>query len=144
MEYKFSFELRVRFSETDAQQIVHNSKYLTYFEIGRVEYLRHLGVPYQQFRDKGYDFVLVVSHVEYKSPAVFDQLLRLQVRVEWLKRSSFQFNYTLADATKDFIVAEGYTIHATVDRTTLKPCHFPEDLCALVEKFEERPLRINS
>jgi len=140
MEFQFGYHLRVRFSETDAQAVVHNSQYLVYFEVGRIEYLRKLGMSYVDLIEKGFDFLLIVSHIEYKRPALFDQMLYLEVALEWIKRSSFQFSYRLTDATTGFLVAEGHTIHATVDHATLKPCGFPKELISLIQEFEGREL----
>ncbi|MFC1853915.1 acyl-CoA thioesterase [candidate division CSSED10-310 bacterium] len=139
-DFKFGFDFRVRYAETDAQGIVHNSNYLLYFELGRVEYLRSLEFDYASCIQQGFDFLLAASHVEYRSPATFDQLLYLQVCVWWVKRSSFQFRYQLADKRSGNIIAEGYTTHVTLDLKTRTSSPFPEELKRKIMGLEQRIL----
>jgi len=140
VRFRFGFDFRVRYDEVDAQQIVHNTKYLLYFELGRVEYLRHLEFAYHQILDLGYEFMLVQAHVEYRQPAVFDQLLHLKVTINWVKKSSFQFCYQLVDKHEGNVIAEGYTTHVTLDPKTMKSSSFPDTLKVKVTEFEQRNL----
>jgi acyl-CoA thioester hydrolase len=139
-EYRYGFDFRVRFAETDAQAVVHNSNYLVYFEVGRTEYLRHIGLDYTTFMEHDYDFLLAVSHIDYRRPAKFDQMLHLDVAIEWIKRSSFQFRYRLTDAGDEGLIAEGYTIHATLFRPSGKTVPFPAEFRGIIKDFEGRDL----
>src|SRR5919112_73707 len=69
--------LRVRYSETDAQGIVNNANYLSYFEVGRVEWLRAAGLSYRELEEQGYGFVVVEALVRYRRAAFFDDELTL-------------------------------------------------------------------
>lgn len=137
---RFQHTFRVRYSETDAQAIVHNSQYLVYFEVGRVEYLRAAGYGYDEMVSHGMEFVLVSSHIDYRYPARFDEKLIISVAIDWIKTSSFKFIYTITETTSDKRIAEGYTIHATLDGESMKPIPLPEDIRNLFVKFEGKPL----
>src|SRR4051812_1550673 len=81
-------KLRVRYSETDAQRIVNNASYLSYFEVGRVEWLRAAGFSYREMEKMGYGFVVTEAHAYYKRPAFFDDELTLRTELVELKRAS--------------------------------------------------------
>ena len=63
--FSFSTAIRVRFAETDAQGIAHNSNYLVWFEVARVEYLEQFAGGYQRLRDLGVEALVLESHVRY-------------------------------------------------------------------------------
>jgi len=70
-------EIRVRYSETDAQGVVHHANYANYFEIGRVELLRAAGESYRGWEENGIRLVVTSLHCEYLLPAHYDDVLRL-------------------------------------------------------------------
>ncbi len=75
------FKFRVRYVECDPGGFLHHSSYVPYFEMGRVELLRELsGHSYREIEDAGYLFVVTRLSVNYKRPARFDDLLRLETR----------------------------------------------------------------
>ena len=67
--FTFSTTVRVRFADTDAQGIAHNSKYFVWFEVARVEYLRAFTGGYQSLRDHGIEALVLESHCRYVQPA---------------------------------------------------------------------------
>ena len=73
--YDFSHRIRVRFAETDAMGIVHHSRYLPYLEEARVEYLRHIGHPYNEIRAEGVDMAVLEAGVQYRQPLKFDDVV---------------------------------------------------------------------
>ena len=62
-------EVRVRYQETDGQRRVHHANYLTWFEIGRTEFLRSLGYTYRAFEEAGLYMVVSDATVKYRAPA---------------------------------------------------------------------------
>ncbi len=103
--------IRVRYSETDPMRIVHNSKYYEYFEIARTELLRERGLSYDEMEKLGVTLPLVASHAEFKKPAVYDQLLTIESRIEELPRSTLKIDYRVTD-DDDELLTTGYTVHA--------------------------------
>ena len=67
--------LRVRFGETDLMGIVHHGTYISYFEVGRVEYMRRRGLDYHSWTQLGIHLPVVEVHVRYRRTARFDELL---------------------------------------------------------------------
>jgi len=95
--YPFVYRQRVRFGETDTQQVVYYANYLLYAEVGRVAYLRHLGIEYQRdFLDQGIDFTIGEAQVKYRAPLRFDEEFDIKVRVGEVRHSSWAFEYAIA------------------------------------------------
>jgi acyl-CoA thioester hydrolase len=119
---------RVRYSETDAQGIVNNANYLSYFEVGRVEWLRAAGLSYRELEKKGYGFVVVEVHAFYKKAASFDDELTLRTKLAELKRASLRFSYALLRGEE--VVATGYTRHGCIELSTGRARRMPPELHA--------------
>src|SRR5215217_3208593 len=79
--YSHALSIRVRYPEVDAMGYLHHSRYLQYFEMGRVEYLRALGHSYADMEREGVFFVVVKAEVRYKAPARYDDELTLITKV---------------------------------------------------------------
>ena len=71
----------MRFAETDAMGIVHHSRYLPYLEEARVEYLRHIGHPYTEWREAGLDAAVLEAFVQYRQPLRFDDVVDVHLRL---------------------------------------------------------------
>ena len=121
--FNFSTDVRVRFAETDAQGVVHNSNYLIWFELARIDYLeRHAG-GYQRLRDEGIESLVLESHVRYLQPARFDDRLVVHARCLDVRGARFRFDYVIERNGEP--VADGWTTHACVDARTLRPTRMP-------------------
>jgi acyl-CoA thioester hydrolase len=121
--YSFAAPIRVRFAETDAQGVVHNSNYLVWFEVARVEYLERYAGGYQRLRDLGIESFVLESHVRFLAPATFDDRLLVHTRCLAVKGARFRFEYAVE--REGTLLAEGWTVHATVDAQTLRPTRIP-------------------
>jgi acyl-CoA thioester hydrolase len=110
--------VRVRFGETDLMGIVHHATYISYFEVGRVEYMRRRGLDYHSWTELGIHLPVVEAHVRYRKSARFDELLCIETRLTELGRVRIRFDYRIfRDPTEaeQELVAEGYTMLACVD-----------------------------
>jgi acyl-CoA thioester hydrolase len=132
--FRFSTDVRVRFAETDAQGVVHNSVYLVWFEIARVAYLEEHAGGYPALRETGLESFVLESHVRYREPAHFDDRLRIHTRVGELRGARFRFDYEVRRG--DAVIADGWTTHACVDAGTLRPTRIPPELAAAIAKAE--------
>ena len=121
-------KLRVRYRETDAQGIVNNADYLSYFEVGRVEWLRAAGLSYRELEKEGYGLVVVEALARYKKSAFFDDELTVRTELVELKRASLSFRYTVLRGEE--VLVTGHTLHGCVDLTTGKPRRLPAALSA--------------
>lgn len=126
----YETNLRVRFSETDAQGIANNANYLSYFEVGRVEWLRAAGLSYKELEERGYGFVVVEARIFYKKAARFDDELAVRTALGELKRVSLRFDYEVARDGE--VITTGYTHHGHVNLASGRPCRIPKDLASLL------------
>jgi acyl-CoA thioester hydrolase len=133
-EFRFSTELKVRFSETDAQGVAHHAAYLDWLEVARVEYLARFPGGYQGLRDEGIEATTLEAHVRYRAPARFDDVLVIRTRCGELRGARFRFDYAIERAGEP--IADGWTSHACVDARTLRPTRMPEWLKAELERAE--------
>jgi acyl-CoA thioester hydrolase len=134
MARRFSTEVKVRFAETDAQGVAHNSNYLVWFEIARVAYLAEYAGGYQSLRDQGIESFVLESHVRYRRPAHFDDRLVVHSRIGELRGARFRFDYEIERDGE--IIADGWTAHGCVDAKTLRPTRIPKPLAEAITTAE--------
>jgi acyl-CoA thioester hydrolase len=136
--FSHSTELSVRFAETDAQGIAHNASYLVWYEVARVDYLARYTGGYNRIRELGIEALTIEAHVRYLGAVFFDDRLRINVRCGDLRGARFRFDY-LIERVQDGRtepVADGWTLHATVDHETLRPTRLPDWLREAIERAE--------
>jgi acyl-CoA thioester hydrolase len=121
--FPFSADVRVRFAETDAQGIAHNSNYFVWFEVARVEHLERIAGGYQRLRDAGVEALVLETHIRYLKPARFDDRLLVHARCVDVKGARFRYEYAIERAGD--LIADGWTAHATVDSATFRPTRVP-------------------
>jgi len=132
--FSFSAPIRVRFAETDAQGIAHNSNYLVWFEIARIAYLEEFAGGYPALRETGLESFVLESHVRYRAPAHFDDRLKIHARVGELRGARFRFDYEITRGVE--VLADGWTSHACVDAESLRPTRIPKSLLDAIAKAE--------
>jgi acyl-CoA thioester hydrolase len=126
----FRIDLRVRFAETDAMGVAHHAAYLPYLESARVEYLRALGHPYRELRDRdGLEFAVVGVELRYHAPLRFDDVFTVSCALAERARATFSLAYRVELGPR--LVLSGRTRHAVLDRETGAPRRLPEWLTAL-------------
>jgi acyl-CoA thioester hydrolase len=124
--FRFATDLRVRFSETDAQAVVHNAVHLIWFEIARIAYLEQFEGGYKGLVAAGIDATTVEAHVRYRDAARFDDALRIHVRASDVRGARFRFDYVVERlGDPPGLVAQGWTRHACVDAGTFRPTRMP-------------------
>ena len=127
---EFRIDLRVRFAETDAMGVAHHAAYLPYLETARVEYLRRLGHPYREMRDRdGIEFAVVGVDIHYHAPLRFDDAFTVSCALVERARATFRLAYRVELDGR--LVLDGRTRHAVLDRETGAPRRLPEWLAAL-------------
>ena len=135
--FRFSTDLTVRFSETDAQGVVHNAVYLVWFEIARIAYLAQFRGGYKGLVEQGIDATTTEAYVRYLGGTKFDDELRIHVRAADLRGARFRFEYVIERTSgQQGIVADGWTAHATVDALTLRPTRIPAWLAEAIATAE--------
>ncbi len=108
--------VRVRYPEVDRMGVAHHTHYLAWFEVGRTELLRSLGCTYGQMEAEGIFMPVVEILCRYRAPARYDDLLEIETRLADVSASRVTFEYSLRRRGQEKILAEAWTVHATVDR----------------------------
>ena len=135
-------QVRVRYAETDQMGIVYYANYLVWFEIGRVELLRTLGLAYSQL-EKEHECILPVveASCRYRAPARYDDEILIETRPALLRGSVIKFAYRIfrkanqKGKERELLLAEGETVHVVCDDQLNKkplPEHYAEALRALM------------
>ncbi len=110
-------KVRVRYAETDQMGVVYHSNYLIWFEVGRVEYMRQLGLTYKSMeQEDGCGIAVVEANARYKAPARYDDELIIRTRVTQARGSIIGFAYAVVRASDELLLCEGSTTHIVVDR----------------------------
>src|SRR4051794_1001724 len=107
--------IRVRYPEVDAMGFVHHSRFLQYFELGRVELLRSRGVCYADLERQGVFFVVTKAQIQYKAPARYDEELQLTTKL--VRTTHVRYDHAYELRRGDVLLAEGTTTIACVDPT---------------------------
>ncbi len=115
---------RVHYYETDQMGTFYNARALEWFERGRTELLRKLGVAYAQMEEKGVFLPLVESHVEYLGRAKYDDELEMTASVTMAGKARVRFEISVVQVVGGAGVARGYTVHAVTDKAG-KPARPP-------------------
>jgi acyl-CoA thioester hydrolase len=106
--------VRVRYAETDQMGVVYHSNYLIWFEVGRVEFIRQLGLNYRQMEEEGCGIAVVDVHVRYKAPARYDDELVIETRLLAARGAVVKFGYRILRVEDGRLLCEGETMHVVV------------------------------
>lgn len=115
-EPDFTLNLRVRYQEVDAMGVVHHSRYLSYFEMARIEGLRSIGLAYSDVEKKGIYMVVAKASCNYRAPAHYDEILKIDMWVRKYNRARIDHRYKVWKNDRKILVAEAETTLACVDK----------------------------
>ncbi|MGH9606548.1 MAG: acyl-CoA thioesterase [Terracidiphilus sp.] len=139
-------EVRVRYAETDQMGIVYYANYLVWFELGRVELLRSLGLAYSQLETEHECILPVVEATcRYRAPARYDDEILIETRPSLLRGPVLKFSYRIyrkpnRDEEERKLLAEGETVHVVCDdRLNRKP--LPERYAAALRAMMSEEAR---
>ena len=127
--------IRVIYADTDAMGIVYHTNYIKWFEVGRNELMRQLGVVYADIEKQGHNLPLTRVSCHYLLPARYDQVLLVETGIDYIKRASIKFNYKIWDEQKINLLVEGYTVHACTNSEG-KIHRLPQMIIDLMSKYE--------
>ena len=137
MKIHFSHQitLRVRYSETDQMGYCYYGNYAQYFEVGRVETLRSIGVSYKELEGNGVMLPVSTFSVEYKYPAKYDEELKIITKIIALNGARLQFDYQILNED-DRLVANASTTLVFVQKSTMRPIAPPSSFISLMQSYE--------
>ncbi len=128
-------EIRVRYADTDQMQFVYNGKYLEYFEVGRTEMLREVGLPYNVLETEGYQLPVLEAYVKYHHPAYYDEVLVIESCLKEEPTLKIHIDYKVKKKDSGELVAEGYTVHVFIKKENKKAVRPPEVFINTLKKF---------
>jgi len=124
-------QIRVRYGETDQMGYVYYGNYAQYFEMGRVEWLRSLGISYKRMEDSGIMLPVLNLNIDYKKPAKYDDLLTLKTTL--LKKPSIriEFGFEIYNEGQE-LLTKGYTSLVFIDMKRNRPTKAPDYIMEIV------------
>jgi acyl-CoA thioester hydrolase len=118
--------IRVRYAETDQMGVVYHANYLVWFEVGRVDYIRDLGMDYRAMEQEDDAMIAVIeASARYKAPARYDDELIVRTSLAGARGPVVRFRYSVVRANDELLLCEGETTHIVVDRN-MKKREMPE------------------
>jgi acyl-CoA thioester hydrolase len=119
--------LRVRYAETDQMGVVYHSNYLIWFEVGRVELIRSMGLDYKRMEaEEGCGIAVVDVHVKYRAPARYDDELMVETQLLAARGAVIRFGYKVLRVDDGALLCEGETVHVVVGKDMKKRCLPPK------------------
>jgi acyl-CoA thioester hydrolase len=119
--------LRVRYAETDQMGVVYHSNYLIWFEVGRVELIRSMGLDYKRMEaEEGCGIAVVDVHVKYRAPARYDDELVVRTTLLAARAAVIKFGYRVLRVADEALLCEGETVHVVVGKDMKKHCLPPK------------------
>ncbi|HTN70332.1 MAG TPA: thioesterase family protein [Methylomirabilota bacterium] len=106
---------RVIYGDTDQMGVVYYANYLRWFERGRSEFLRQIGLPYGKIEEQGFHFPVTEVSCRYAQSARYDELIKIETELATVGRATLLFNYRIARESDDTLLATGSTKHACID-----------------------------
>ncbi len=125
--------LRVRYGETDQMGYCYYGNYAQYFEVGRVETLRQLGMSYKELEAKGYMLPVSDLQIKYLAPAYYDDLLSIETTITEMKGPRLFFDYTIKNE-KGQIISKASTTLIFVSKKNMRPVAPPDYFIQLFEQ----------
>jgi acyl-CoA thioester hydrolase len=113
---KKAVDIRIIYADTDAMGIVYHTNYIRWFEIGRTELMRELGVVYADLERDGYCLPVTQIYCHYLAPARYDECIRVETAIHYFRRASIRFDYEIRHAIGNVVLVEGYSVHAFTNR----------------------------
>ena len=123
---KHTTQIRVRYADTDQMKFVYYAKYFEYFEQGRSDLLRAIGLPYPEIEKLGIYLPVVEALARYRKPAKYDDLLTVETIIAEIPVARVRIEYKILREGDDEPIAEGYTIHSFINAETGKPTRAPQ------------------
>jgi len=126
-----SFDLTVRYAETDAQGVVHHANYLVWFEEGRSDHLRQKGLCYSDIERSGFFVVVAEAQVQYKAPAFYEDRITIETTLQRARGKILEFTYR-ALYQAGTTLAEGRTLHVVLGADR-RPASLPAAVLAKIQ-----------
>lgn len=132
--FTFETNIRVRYADTDQMGYVYYGNYASYYEVGRVEALRSLGLTYKSLEAKGILMPVIENKSRFLRAATYDELLTLKVMVREMPVKKIRFEYEILNED-ELLIHTGETTLLFVDKASLKTCKAPDEIINVLKPF---------
>lgn len=132
--YTYNTQIRIRYSETDRMGYCYYGNYAQFFEIGRVETLRSLGISYKELEDQGIMLPVLDYQVRFLKPAYYDDLLTIKTTISQLPAARILFDYEIFNEN-NILISTAQTTLVFIQDKTMKPCMAPQHLLDKIKQF---------
>jgi len=126
-------KIRVRYADTDQMKMIYHSKYLEYFEQGRSDLLRAIGLPYPKIESMGFYLPVIEAHAKFLKAGRYDDLLTVRTMLSEPPQVRVTIEYAIINEDSQELLVAGYTVHGFVDAANGKPTRPPTEFLTLVE-----------
>ena len=118
-------QIRVRYGETDQMGVVYHGNYPLYLEMGRIEWLRKLGISYKKMEENGVMLPVIQLSLNYKKSASYDDVINVKTKLKKIHTAKIEFEYEITNK-KDEILTTASTTLVFIDMKTNKPMRAPK------------------
>lgn len=122
--HSYKFDIRIRYGETDQMGVVYHGNYPQFIEIGRIEWLRSLGVSYKKMEEEGVMLPVVSLSINYKKPVFYDDVISVKTFIKKKPTASIEFEYEITNQAGE-IVTTASTVLAFVNMNSKRPMRCP-------------------
>jgi acyl-CoA thioester hydrolase len=126
--------VRVRYAETDQMGYVYYGNYAMYYEVGRVESLRRLGISYKELEEMGVMMPVLENHSKFIAPAKYDDHLRVVTTIREKPGVRIKFEYEIFNE-ENKLINRGETLLVFIDKQTNRPCRPPQNMETVLEPY---------
>jgi acyl-CoA thioester hydrolase len=124
---------RVRYSETDQMGVVYHGNYAQYLEMGRVEWLREMGISYKTMEEEGVMLPVISLHVDYKKSIRYDDLITVRTTLKKKPSVKIEFDFEIFNETRE-LLATATVVLAFIDMKRNRPIRCPQYLLDTIAK----------
>lgn len=125
-------QIRVRYGETDQMGVVHHGNYPLYLEMGRIEWLRKLGISYKNMEENGVILPVVSMSLNYKKSAGYDDVINVKTQLKKIPSVKIEFEYELTNEKGEILVLAETTL-VFMNKLTNRPIRAPKYILEAIE-----------
>lgn len=129
--YSLTTSIRVRYAETDQMHGVYNGRYFEYFEVGRAELMRSLGLSYRQFEEAGFLLPLTEAYARYLRQVNYDDIIEVVAMLKEAPMARLRIDYEILRGSEK--MTEGFTVHSFIDEKSGRPVRAPKVFLDLLD-----------
>lgn len=139
MQFSHDTKIRVVYADTDKMGYSYYGNYTKYYEIGRTEMLRSLGISYRDIEEQGILMPVISMHIDYLKPAFYDELLTVRTIIKEVPRARIQFEYEIYNDSSE-LINKGITDLVFINKERNRPQAAPDFLISLFEEKLNPPV----